>query len=431
MGKVNYRKKILIIVLLALMPFSIAGCWGRRETQQMNLSTALGFDYLAVDGKPQFRLTILSAKPPQGGGGMGSSSDITDPQKSHTNHVISINGDTIWDAGRNLDLRSSRKLFIGQVVVVVIGEETARHGLGQIMDFLLRHQEIRERTWIVICKGMASDFLNSQPEYEPSLSAEIDGILKNARTNIANVKGTDLFNVSYALLTPGKETVIPYMTIFTPREPSSPIIQNQAGSTPNPSSGTQGGSEAETENQPQRKTFEAIGFALFRGDKMQGLMNEEESQGLLFLNDQVKTGAITIAVDDSTKNVSIRIDNSKTKIEPIFTDSGIEFKVVIKASGILVEESDALVKIAPENWQKVENLVNQEIEKRCLEAVKKSQDLYSDVMGFGDKIHRTNPGVWEEIEYNWEQIYPTVTVTVEAEFKLKQTGVISDPIEVR
>ena len=62
MGKVNYRKKILIIVLLALMPFSIAGCWGRRETQQMNLSTALGFDYLAVDGKPQFRLTILSSR---------------------------------------------------------------------------------------------------------------------------------------------------------------------------------------------------------------------------------------------------------------------------------------------------------------------------------------------------------------------------------
>lgn len=428
MAEVKKYKKHLVIALLMLMPLTITGCWGRRETQQMNLSTAMGFDRLVVDGKSQFRWTTLSAKPPQaGGGGTGGSGGISEPQRGHTNQVISIDGDNIWDAGRNWDLRSSRRLFVGQVVVVVIGEETARQGMDEIMDFLLRHQDVRERTWIVICQGLAADFLNSQPEYEPILSAEIDGILKNAWIRSAKVKGTDLFNVSYALLTPGKEAAIPYMTLFKPPEPSSPINQNRAGS----SQGTNSGILDSSGPQPQNQTLHTTGFSVFQGYRLVGLMSAEESQGLLFLTNQVKTCTIPISVDASEKNVAIRLDNSKTQIKPIIGDGHIQFKVNIKATGNMMEESEGSVRISPEDWKMVEDLVGQEIERRCLEAVKTSQELSSDVMGFGDKLHRTNPKAWKVIENDWEQIFPTVTVTVKTEFKLKQTGVISDPIVVR
>lgn len=432
MDRTRQYKTHLTVLLIMLMPFTIIGCWGRRETQQMNLTTALGFDQVMVDGNPKFRFTVLSTKSPHSSGaGAGTSGGISEPQRNRVSQVLSIDGDTLWDAGRNYNLRSSRRLFIGQVIVVVVGEETARAGLGEIMDFLLRHQDIRERVWLVVCQGKAADFLNAQPEEETIASAEIDGILRSAATRTAKVKGINLFNFSYDLVTPGREAVLPYMVLFEPLEPSSPIRQAASGNGSASASGSQNNGGMEQENQPQRKTFRATGFAVFQGNRMIGLLNEEESQGLLYLTNQVKTAALPIAVDADKKNVSIRIQESKTKIEPVFSDGNVKFEVSIKTSGYLMEEDDTVVKVSQEDWKKVQELGSKEIEKSCLAAVAKAQELKSDVLGLGDKIHRTNPEEWKTIKGNWEQVFPTVIVDVRAELKIKQTGVSSEPIKVQ
>lgn len=423
MNKTRKLKIYLATLLIIFTPFTVMGCWGRRETKQMNLTTALGVDQVMVEGNSKFRFTVLSTKTPSGSSGAGTSGGISEPQRSRASQVISYDGDTLWDAGRDYNLRAPRRLFIGQVIVVVVGEETARAGMGEILDFLLRHQDIRERVWLVVCQGSAADFLNAQPEEETIASVEIDGILKSAGVRTAKVKGIDLFNFSYDLITPGREAVLPYMTLFEPPEPSSPIRQGVLG--------TQNSSGMEQENQPQRKSFIANGFAVFQGNKMIGWINDKESQGLLYLTNQVKTAALPVAVDSSEKNVSIRIQESKTKITPFFSEGGLQFEVSIKATGDLMEEDDAVVKISQEDWKKVEELGAREIEKRCLAAVSKSQELKSDILGLGDKIHRTEPEEWKAIKDNWEQIFPDVAVNVKAELKIKQTGVSSDPIKVQ
>ncbi len=320
------------------------------------------------------------------------------------------------------------RLFIGQVIVIVVGEETAREGLGEIIDFLLRHQDARERAWLVVCRGLAADLLNARPEEESIASVEINGILRDGWTRTAKVKGIDLFHFSYDLITPGREAVLPYMELFEPQEPSSPIRQTPPANT---ESGSQGGNADQRVNQAQKKSFEALGFAVFRGNKMVGLMDEVESQGFLYLTDQVKTAALPIAIDSNEKNVSVRVAGAKTRVKPVFSEGRIEFEVSIKANGDLLEEKDGVVKISEEDWKMVEELGAREIERRCLAASGKIQELESDVLGFGDKIHRTNPEIWKEIKDNWEEIFPNVTINVKAELKVKQTGVLSDPIVVR
>ncbi|MEN6327180.1 MAG: Ger(x)C family spore germination protein [Syntrophomonas sp.] len=420
------HKQILIILLLLIIPFLISGCWGRRETQQMNLSTGLGFDKVLVEGNPQYRITVLSSKPQQGGGGAtGSSGGINEPSRNTTSQVIYLDGDTLWDAGRNWNLRSSRRLFIGQVLVVVIGENTARQGIAQIIDFLNRHQDARERVWVIVCRGSAAGFLNAQPEYEPTASLEIAGIMRDAWQRAGKVKGTDLFNVGYDLLTPGKEAVIPYMTTFVPPEPSSPIRQNRTTGQ-GQASGTQ--TARQLGSQPQSKSFSIAGSAVFKGDQMVGLLNEKENQGLLFLTNQIKGGAVPIAIASSEKNASIRFKGSQTRIKPIFSQDGIILNVNIKADGDLLEEDDDIFRISKEDFKQAEKATSREIERRCRLALAKSQELNSDIFGFGDKIHRSDPQQWKQIKDQWNDIYPTVQVNINAEFKLKQTGVLSEPL---
>lgn len=420
------RRKVLIIILLVIIPLLISGCWGRRETREMNLSTALGFDKIMVNGRPQYHITILSSKPQQAGGGAtGSSGGINEPQKGSTGQVIYLTGDTLWDAGRNWNLRSSRRLFIGQVLVVVIGEDTARQGITQIIDFLNRHQDMRERGWVIVCQGSAADFLNAQPEYEPMLSLEISGIMRDAWLRASKAKGVDLFNVSYDLLTPGKEAVIPYMTLFTPPEPSSPIKQqNREPTSAAQTSGQQG-------SQPQKQTFSIAGSAVFKSDRMVGLLNEKENQGQLFLSNQVKGGTIPIAIESSDKNASIRLKGSKTRIKPVFSQDGVTLDINIKAEGDLLEEDNDVFRISKTDFKKVEELTRHEIERRCRLALQKSLELESDIFGFGDKIHRSDPQQWQQIKDQWNDIFPTLQVNINVEFKLKQTGVLGDPLIVQ
>ncbi|MDD3023885.1 MAG: Ger(x)C family spore germination protein, partial [Syntrophomonadaceae bacterium] len=389
------------------------------------------FDKIMVEGKPRFLFTIMSVNPQSGGGGdSGSSSGISEPQKGSNAQIISVSGDTIWTAGRNWAQRSSRRLFLGQAVVAVIGENTAREGIGQIVDFLNRHQDLRERALIIICKGSASDFLNAQPEYEPIASTEINGIIRDSWRRAGKSKYTDLFSVNYDLLTPGKEVLIPYMTLFTPPEASSPIVN--ASTAPEQESGDQdSGQQDQNSQHPHLQSFVAEGSAVFKGEKMVGLLNDRETQGLLFLTNQIQAGTVSIPTESAEKDVAIRLGASKTKVKPVFKQDGLLLDVSIKAQGDLMEQDSAIVKISKEDFKKVEAAASKEIETRCRKALSMSQELNSDILGLGDRIHRSNPESWKEIKEQWEEIFPLVEANIKVDFTLKQTGVISDPFIIQ
>ncbi|NLC06503.1 MAG: hypothetical protein GX755_00810, partial [Syntrophomonadaceae bacterium] len=115
-----YLIKLIIIILFCLL---LSGCWNRREVQELNVSTAIGIDYEVIEGKPQYTLSVLTMKSSQQNiiGGFGSSQS-----KAQTSRVVTVQGETVYDAIRNYSMRSSRMLFLGQTLVIVLGEETAR-----------------------------------------------------------------------------------------------------------------------------------------------------------------------------------------------------------------------------------------------------------------------------------------------------------------
>jgi len=416
------RDRGLALVILCVLLLSVSGCWSRRETQQMNLSTALGFDRVMINDKEQWHLSVLSSKP-QGGGGTsgGSSSVISEPKKGLTVQVTTVSGETLWDATRNWNLRASRRLFLGQVLLVVIGEDTARAGIQQILDYLLRHQDIRGRIWVIVCQGSASDFLNAQPEFEPTISQEIEGIIRDTWYRSGKVIGIDLFKTTYALLTPGKEIVLPYMQLFVPPEPSSPISSNAGG--------TNGSNTGDTG--PQGKSFTISGSAIFRGDRMVGHLNDEETQGLSFLSNNFHSGTIPLSMQSVQKNASLRIGGSKTKVMVGFDQGTPSISVTIKAQGDFLEEDDSVFHVTTQDFKAAEMAANREIESRCRKALTKSQTLNADILGFGDKIHRSYPQEWTGLKDHWNDAYPDLQVSIKADCKIKQTGVISDPITIK
>jgi len=76
-------------------------------------------------------------------------------------------------------------------------------------------------------------------------------------------------------------------------------------------------------------------------------------------------------------------------------------------------------------------MINQEVERRCRNSVVRAKEMRADIFGFGDKIHRTYPQVWKDIESRWEDIFPHIDVDIKAEFSVEHSGLIDKSLEIK
>jgi spore germination protein KC len=226
---INLLRKLMVILLVFILLFT-SGCWNRREMDTLTVNSALGFDLITSDGKSKILLSVLTLKPsPGASSGGGSMEGDTGQQQTAPGQVISITGDTIQDAVRNWGQRSSRQLFMGHTVLFVIGESAAKKGIGWVIDFGTRNRDIPERAMVVVCEGMARDFLQAQSEFEPLLSTEVFNILNQDKNYTSKSQAINIIQVMYDLLTPGSDPSLPFLRTITPPEKGSAILETPFG----------------------------------------------------------------------------------------------------------------------------------------------------------------------------------------------------------
>lgn len=414
MHKQNLKLNIAILLSI-IFSFTITGCWNRKEFSDISICTALGYDQVIVDNKPKLLWSAYCIKttPAEGGGGSSST-----PSGSNKGMVISSLGENVIDAAFSWNLRAPRTYFISDAQVMLIGEELAKAGISEEMDVFMRQKDLRPRTLVAVCQGMAVDALQAQPEIESLLSGELKEKIDVSYFRASKSPHTDLIQLTRDLLTPGKEVVLPLLKLVSPPESPSMISGNENQSQ------VSGG-------QPRKKILVLAGSAVFIDDRMAGTLDEEETQGMLFVTNKFNTGALPLTVTDQNKSVTFIIRNTKTEVKPIINEDSVEFEIKIKGQGNLLEQKDSEVDTSEEDFAKAEELIDQQVENFCLQSVQKCQELNSDVFGFGSIIARSQPDYWEKIERQWAEVFPTVNIRVVADFRIENAGLMSKPIVIK
>ncbi len=471
---INRALKAIIMALVALLLLNCTGCWDRRELNQITVVSMIGFDRVVRAGKPRivlsmFTLRLNATGTGATGGGAGAGSAA---MPSGFGMVQAVEGETIEDALSNSGLRSPRRPFLGHTQVIVIGEQLAREGIQQVIDFCDRNKDIRYRTDVAVCQGSALEALESQPEYEMLSSTETSRIIRINRLYSSRTIPADLFHVVYGLLTPGRDVAMPRIHLLIPPERGSVIRKGapnaeseesgrqgqqgqqgqqtrqggagepgQQGSTGTPGQQGQAGAKDKNLNQvlgvqesphPDRKTMAVDGSAVFSSDKLAGWLNEEESEGAMFITRQAAGGVIPFAFRSSEPNASFFYRRVRVGIKPVVNQDGITFEVNIKGSGELAEDKNAAIDVMKSSDIKTaERLIDAEAEHYCQEAVARCQSLESDVFGFGDLLHKSDPTFWRQIRDQWRDYFPTVKVRVTANFIIEQAGVVGEAIKVK
>lgn len=383
------RMKVISKLLIGVMTVVLlSGCWNRIEINDIAIVTAIGLDLVEGD---KLRLSLQVAIPSKlgstgGGGGESGKSTI----------IISETGATVSEAYRNIQGKLPRRIFFSQSRVLLIGEELAKNGVNNIIDFHTRYAEPRINSFIMFTKGKASVVINSMPKFE-SISAEETKEL--AKLNVGlKIYVRDFWNM---LLADGLEPFAPQFRL----EPLEVNTKNKTG-----------------------KIQAVNGVAVFKKDMLIGWMDAVETRGLLWLRNEVKTGVITIKVpkEDGGGNISTEIISTDTKIAPILKNGKLKLTINVTTELGVIENDSQLTMFETKVIKDIQREIEKEIRDRVQSVVDKMQKEYqSDIFGFGQSVYKKYPNEWNtNYKMNWEQEFPQLEVTINSKAFVRRIGLI-------
>lgn len=383
-------KKILCILSIVGV-ILLSGCWDRVEINDLAIVTGAAID-LTDDNQIELSIQVfiprsIGSGGGQGGGGSSGGGPVT--------LLESHKGINFADAMSKLQGQMPRKIFWGQCKVFIFGEKLAKKGIQEKIDVLIRHPQIRERSYLFVSKGNAKIELESQPPLE--------------RYSAESIRELSALHIGMHV-TP---LDIDEMLTGESQAAAMPIIESK------PLKGNQNKSI---------KYPHITGTAVFKKDKMIGKLSGKKTRGILWLRNEMEAYSVSVRVKGVSGVISLNPVSENIKIIPKIHNDKWKIYVKITTEGAVNENGTKLLISSPQSIKTVEKAFEKSIKKRIELALEEVQHkMKADILGFGKEFHRKYPKQWKQIENRWEQVYPEVEVTIDVEGHIRRQGYITKP----
>lgn len=380
------KTRMLFLILLIINATLFSGCWNYREINKLSIVAGMAIDKSETGN---FKITI----------------EIIDLHESGReskikSKLIETDGDTLFDAVRNAVKITAPRLYFGHMDIVIISQEIAREGIIEILDFLSRDAEPRLSIDLLVSKEKtAKEILSSQSITTEIRSYEIDEMLdmENALSKSSKVEVYQFIN---ALPCEGISPVLPTVHI--------------------------------TENAGV-KTSELSGMAIFKGDKLLGFLDLEETKYFLFITDKIKGGLLVLKnIPEAIHvNISLEIFKNKTKVKPVYSNGKVSISIETKTQVTLGEQGTRENFTNESGRLMLEKDAEEMLRTNITKVIKKVQkDFDVDVFGFGSTVNTDMPTLWKEIRKDWNTIFKDLDVNVNTTIEIQNSALLSKPIKV-
>lgn len=376
------KKKCLALLLAAAQLVLLSGCWNYQEIEDQ-----IGVSGIAIDIGTQGCRCHLSAEILSLGGG-------GEDEKLET-HVVTSDGDTIFEAINNLSTMVSKRLYFGHCKVLIIGEPLAKYGISQVLDLPVRNQEIRADMDVFVAKDSSGEaLLRSEGVTAPVVSYKISDLLKAARKTIGDASLSKDYLLYDKMHGDGSYSV------------TVPAL--------------------ETCKFGDEQSVRICGSGVFFGDRLIGYLNEDQSKVLSLMSGRLKSGLITTENAISPYyNTSFQINRASAKTAVVCQpDGGITAEVRVKLRVSIGETQIPEDFRDPENLKKAREKLQTSLCSDMGHLVENAQKTYgSDFFGIGRKIEEQDPSMWSTLQKNWNKTFPKVRFKLSCEAEIVGSGV--------
>lgn len=370
--------KGLSLVLLFLLPL-LGGCWNLQEVGETAVVAGLGVD-LASPNQLEFTAQVVEPRP---------------AQETGTSQVrplaLSARGPTPSLAARRIMLSFPRLPLWTHAGVYLLGEDLARRDLGLVADHLAGSRTVRPHIDLLIVKGgTARQALETKDLLTGGSARELQILVRLQEIQRGTYVPVTISEFLLKASTPGVEPVIPQIKVTS------------------------------TNGQP---VLRLEGMAVIKGSKMVGSLTDKESRGYRWLHPGFPRGGLSIATRQQNPDYHLvaQISRLRSHTSPQIVGGKIKLRLEVDAMVNLLEQQGPATPLDEKRRREVEQAINREIESDIRACINKSQQLNSDILGWGRLLYRTHPEQWEGIRADWSRIYPTVEYQVRARTTLDRT----------
>lgn len=364
----------------------LTGCWDRRELESRTSVVAMAVDRVySSSGKALVRVAVQIPIPIKivGAGGGASGAGGTQAVK-----VMSGTGVSVGSALSNIQQRLNQELFYGHTQVIAISEQIARENMEGIVDSVRRYPQMRRLLWLVITPGEAVSLLQFDAKLEQIPIVYLMDLIDN---------GT-------------KSGRIPNITIgrwFI--DQSSKGIEASA------------------------LTFVADhgevrwkGLSLFKGSRLVGSIDENETWVLLQMRERRVGGNITITCPESKgkgEEKYITAHPKKVHVKKKIVPMGESFRMRLNLQvEVDVDESMCEMDFSKrDTYVKIQEALQNELKARAAKLIEDCQQKFKvDVFGMGNEVRAKYLDRFEQM--NWLEEFSKAKIEVNYEVKIRRSG---------
>lgn len=370
----------------------LTGCWNRRELNELAVTVAMG-----LDKKGNYILLSQQIVNP----GAIASKGGTSPSGAPVT-LFQEMGSGVMEAGRKMTTESTRKVYTGQLQMLIISEELARDGLGDILDHISRDHQYRRDFFVVIARGTrAENILKIFTPIERIPASKMNRSLDNSAGAWGATTAVRMDQFMSDIIGKGKEAVLPGIK----------VVGKQA----------LGETQENVEQIDPGADLQFNGLAVFKKDRLIGWLNEEESKGYNYTQGEIESTTVVFPCPQGKKNITVEVLRTEEDTQFKKVNGKPEMDVKISLEGNVADAQCAIDLSKPETIDHLEKLTERNIKQSISAALKAAQKKYKvDIFGFGGVINRNDPKYWEQVRKQWNQKFPDLQVNVEVKADIRR-----------
>lgn len=391
-------KKFLLIIIIFAHIF-IIGCEGRTEINDLGIVTIMGIDWNEATQEYNVTVNVIKLTPK------------TEIKKSamESNWISSASGKTIYSATQNLRSRSSLELNWAADSVFIVGQEAAKHGLRDIIDYLIRFREIRDTAHVLTTDIEASNMMKALPEENQENQREIESIIRFSDWAMAYVP--EIREV-YTAFNEKKGDIVTGAIFSVKPAPYSQVPTEKIG---------------------DKGVASIEGVAIYKSGKFVGFLNKYSTRAYFISKNKMNEPhkpvfVLTNPGEGQDSKVSVEIINEKSDVN-VSLEGEVTANIKIKLEAEISEMIAVKEQVDERFLNSISKNLNNKVKSEIEVAFKEMQEKFdSDILGIGELIHRKYPNYWKKNKQNWNDIYPKIKFDIQVDSKIKRLGYLINPI---
>lgn len=314
---------------------------------------------------------------------------------------------------------------LSHVTTFVIGEDLARKGLANFLGPAMRFREFRGSIDIVVVNGKAKDFMAQNTPEEILSSRWFEAMLSTGDETGYYLRTTLL--EFYVRLKSGSGS--PYATLMAINpligegRPSGQAVPGDKVREYLPKDMPRAGGNPAT----------VLGTAVFKEDKMVGMLPSEETRMLAMLQGNYPRGFVVVndplepqyAINGDLRlgrkpKISVNILNEQAAIN---VNVLLECDITSIPSGINYESD--------EYKGLLEQQISDTVQQRMIQMLQHTQEWGADVVDFGYYVRSHYSTDQEFKDLHWDSIYPNAVLNVVVATQIRRNGLMRKTSPIR